>query len=274
MPSYAITGASRGIGWEFLLQISADPNNTVIGMVRNKAASEKRASEEIPSRKNVHIIQGDLDDYASLQSAATATAKITGGGLDYLIANAALLVSYDAFDTIDELDQDPAGFEDYLLKLYKTNVIGNIHLFTLFTPLILKGTVKKVIHISSGHADPNWIINLPVTTSSGYALAKAATNIVTAKFAARYGKDKDGVLFINICPGFTDTGAFGSLTEEQLAKMAPMIEAFQKFAPPSFKGPRATEDSVRDVLSVIERSTVEKDGGAFISHRGDQQWLS
>jgi NAD(P)-dependent dehydrogenase (short-subunit alcohol dehydrogenase family) len=89
--------------WEFLLQISADPNNTVIGIVRNKAASEKRASEEIPDRKNVHIVQGDLDDYASLQSAVAETANITGGGLDYLIANAALLVSYDAFDAIDEL---------------------------------------------------------------------------------------------------------------------------------------------------------------------------
>jgi NAD(P)-dependent dehydrogenase (short-subunit alcohol dehydrogenase family) len=96
------------------------------------------------------------------------------------------------------------------VKLYKTNVIGNIHLFTLFTPLVLKGTVKKVIHISSGHADPKWIVNLPITTSSGYALAKAATNIVTSKFAAQYGKGKDGVLFINICPGFTDTGALGS----------------------------------------------------------------
>ncbi|KAL5342847.1 hypothetical protein BJX70DRAFT_355059 [Aspergillus crustosus] len=275
MSSYAITGASRGIGWEFLRQISADANNTIIAIVRNKPGTEKRLAEEFPERKNIHVVQGDLNDYASLESAAAETAKITGGGLDYLIANAALLLPYDAFDSIDQLlIQDRPGFESYLNEMYRTNVIGNIYLFHLFTPLVIKGTVKKVIHISSGHADTNWITKLPILVASGYALAKAATNIVTAKYAAEYGKGKEGVLFINICPGFTDTGNLGEFTQEQLTKMAPMIEAFQKHAPPTFTGPRAVEDSVRDVLSVIDRSTVEKDGGVFISHRGDQQWLS
>ncbi|KAL4781975.1 hypothetical protein BJX76DRAFT_359408 [Aspergillus varians] len=158
-------------------------------------------------------------------------------------------------------------FDDYLLKLYKINVI---HLFSLFSPLVLKGMVKKVIHITSGHADPNWIVNLPVTGAAGYTLAKAATNITTAKFAAQYGKGKDGVLFINICPGSTDTGNFlGSsiATQKARADDRDVSEVCSAWS-------RATEDSVRDVLSVIERPTAEKDGGAFVSNRGDQMWLS
>jgi hypothetical protein len=42
---------------------------------------------------------------------------------------------------------------------------------------------------------------------------------------------------------------------------------------PHFKGPIATEESVKAMLSVIETASVEKDGGAFLSHHGDRQWL-
>jgi hypothetical protein len=35
------------------------------------------------------MVQGDLTDYASLKKAVNDTANITGGALDYVIANAA-----------------------------------------------------------------------------------------------------------------------------------------------------------------------------------------
>lgn len=38
-------------------------------------------------------------------------------------------------------------------QLSQTNIVGNVHLFHLFLPLILKGKVKKVITISTGLAD-------------------------------------------------------------------------------------------------------------------------
>lgn len=85
MPSYAITGASRGIGvsyplsehhamsnhvsiqWAFLCNLSSNSETTVIGIVRNKSDTEKRVAEELPGRSNVYIVEGDLVDYASLQ---------------------------------------------------------------------------------------------------------------------------------------------------------------------------------------------------------------
>ena len=48
-------------------QISNDPNNLVIGIVRNKEETEKRVAAEFPSRSNIHLLQGDLVDYASLK---------------------------------------------------------------------------------------------------------------------------------------------------------------------------------------------------------------
>ncbi|KAL4957480.1 hypothetical protein BDW69DRAFT_22726 [Aspergillus filifer] len=274
MSSYLISGASRGIGWEFVRNLSSNPSNTIIGLVRNKPATDKRAAEEFSDRKNVHFVQGDLTDVASLKAAAAETSKITGGALDYLIGNGAFLTFDDAFDGPSALDQkDPQGFEELLLNNFKTNCIGNIHLFSTFIPLILKGTVKKVIHISSGHAEIDLAVNLGVHIQSAYAISKVAANMATAKFSIEYAKE--GVLFLNLCPGVVDTGHYDKMTEEQLASQAPMFQKFQEYAP-SFKGPRPVDIAVEDVLAVIEKSSVENgDSGKFYSHKGDRTtWIS
>lgn len=102
-------------------------------------------------------------------------------------------------DKVEEL-------EDVSSKLYQTNVVGNVHLFTLFTPLVLKGKVKKVIAMSSGHADLDMINSLDVEVGSLYAASKAAMNVIVAKFGAQY--KKDGVLFVSMSPGVVDVGHF------------------------------------------------------------------
>jgi len=90
MPSYLVTGASRGIGvsridrrthirrlenreaetnlnqFELLRQISEDHNNVVVGLVRDKASTDKKVAAEL-NRPNIHIVQGDLTDYDSLK---------------------------------------------------------------------------------------------------------------------------------------------------------------------------------------------------------------
>jgi NAD(P)-dependent dehydrogenase (short-subunit alcohol dehydrogenase family) len=87
-----------------LKQLSADSNNLVIGLVRDKAGVEKKVAAEIGKRPNIHILHEDLDDYASLKQAAADTAKIVGDrGVDYLVANAAYLPFLDAFHHISFL---------------------------------------------------------------------------------------------------------------------------------------------------------------------------
>ncbi|OJI99084.1 hypothetical protein ASPVEDRAFT_187035 [Aspergillus versicolor CBS 583.65] len=272
MPSYVVSGASRGIGWGFLRQLSSSPSNTVIGLVRSKPATDKRVAEELDGRSNVHILQADITDYTALKEAAAATVQITGGGVDYLIGNAGLVVQ--ELDPIGVLDENPAEFEKTLLDSFKTNCIGNIHLFSTFTPLILKGSVKKVISISTGLAATEFVNKMGIAISPAYTISKAAQNMATAKFSMQYAEH--GVLFMNICPGMVDTGHTTDLTEEEQAKIAPMIQAFQQFVGPSFRGPRPVEDAVQDILAVIEKSSVENgDGGSFVSHKGDtEHWVS
>lgn len=95
--------------------MSKDPANIVFGLVRDKTATDKKVSEELQGRKNIHIIEGDMTDYASLKKAADYTAEVTDGALDYLIANAALLSRWSAFHPIGVLYVDTLSDETYVL---------------------------------------------------------------------------------------------------------------------------------------------------------------
>ena len=86
----------------------------------------------------------------------------------------------------------------------ETTIIGNIHLYKLFLPLIRKGRAKKVIHITSAHADLDPINQFEVELSPLYAISKAGANIAIAKFHAQY--KKDGVLFMSVSPGVVEVG--------------------------------------------------------------------
>lgn len=99
--------------------------------------------------------------------------------------------------TVDEVDKE-AG------QLFQTNVVGNIHLFNIFLPLILKGKAKKVVAISSGMADLDLINDAEIDVGPLYSASKAALNVAVAKFNAQY--KKDGVLFLSISPGVVDVG--------------------------------------------------------------------
>jgi len=52
--------------FEFLRQLSSDSNKTVIGVVRDKEATEKKVAAEL-DRSHIHIVEGDIVDYVSIE---------------------------------------------------------------------------------------------------------------------------------------------------------------------------------------------------------------
>ncbi|KAF5023007.1 hypothetical protein F66182_4965 [Fusarium sp. NRRL 66182] len=271
MPSYLITGASRGLGFEFLCQLSADTSNTVIGLVRNKQATDEKIKLEIPQRLNVHTVEADMGDYKSLEAVVNEITKITGGSLDYIIANSAHAAAWSAHDPIGSLGNEPQKLEDDLLETFKINTIGNIHLFNLFMPLIMNGQAKKVITISSGMADLDFISKFSIADAAPYSISKGAVNVAVAKFDAQY-REK-GILFMSISPGLVDTGGLAKITEGQARKMEAMAAKFKVYAP-HFNGPISPEESAKGILSVVHRAGIEDGyGGSFVSHFGNKQWL-
>ncbi|KAI1268815.1 hypothetical protein F5Y18DRAFT_372613 [Xylariaceae sp. FL1019] len=269
MASYLVTGANRGIGFGYLGHISKDPSNTVVGIVRDKAVTDKKVAEELGDRRNIHIVEAQITDYESLKNTVELVSKLTGGSLDYIIGNAATTAKNLA---IGDLAQDRQVFLEEWNKIMNVNVIANIDLFTLFLPLIQKGKAKKVIYISTGMADIDMISEFQVWVDPLYSISKAAGNAVVAKFDAQYRKE--GILFMSISPGLVATSMNTAPTDPQeIEALTAMFKAFQAYAP-DWKGAITVDESVTAVLKVIHEASIEKgNGGAFLSHWGNKQWL-
>ncbi|KAL5617812.1 hypothetical protein FOVSG1_000034 [Fusarium oxysporum f. sp. vasinfectum] len=134
-----------------------NPDNTVIGLVRNKAATDKKLAEELGSPNNVHAFEADIIDYNALKGVVEAVSEIAEGSLDYVIANAGPIALWSQLNAVDVLAKDLEHLVKHLQDSFNVNVIGNSHLFNLFTPLVVKGQGKKVIAISSGMSDIDFI---------------------------------------------------------------------------------------------------------------------
>ncbi|KAJ7837343.1 hypothetical protein B0H14DRAFT_2362409 [Mycena olivaceomarginata] len=262
MSSYVVTGAARGIGLEFVRQLSADSNNTVFALVRNKGTATELNDL---SRNNITVLQADITDAKALKLAANEVSKATNDKLDYLINNAGK-TNHPGL-TIDQFP-DPEVLEHDLLDLFRTNTIGAVHCTNAFLPLLKNGSIKKVICISSGLGDPDVTVATQAVGEPSYSISKAALNMVVAKYAAQY--KADGFTFLALSPGMVKTSMLPTaLPDDMESKM--LLDAAARFAP-DFKGPITPEESVKMQLEVINRWTM-KESGAFVSHFGNKQWI-
>ncbi|KAJ6452532.1 hypothetical protein C8R47DRAFT_1229350 [Mycena vitilis] len=261
MPSYVVTGAAKGIGFEFVNQLSADSGNIVFAIVRNKATATQLTNL---SRKNVTVLQADITDPKALKVAASEVSTVTAGKLDYLINNAGRS-NHPGF-TLDGFPS-PEAVENDLLDIFKTNTIGVVHATNAFLPLLKNGAAKKVLTLTSSLAASDFTLSAPAIGEVSYSISKAALNMVVLKYAAQY--KPEGFVFLAMHPGLVDTSILPTGDEPE-GKM--LLKAVYNVAPPGWDGPIPPEESVRMQLEVFNRWTVEETG-AFVSHYGTRQWF-
>jgi hypothetical protein len=64
-----------------------------------------------------------------------------------------------------------------------------------------------------------------------------------------------------------------TVTPKQQSAVGMLLEKFKTYAP-DFKGPDSPPESVKAVLSVVEKCSIDNgDGGAYLSHFGNRQWV-
>ncbi|KFY83068.1 hypothetical protein V500_10188 [Pseudogymnoascus sp. VKM F-4518 (FW-2643)] len=266
MPSYVIGGASRGLGYEYLRNLSADNSNIVIGLVRDKAAVEDKLARD--NITNVHILQADLTDHKALLDAAEETSSLTGGSLDVLIVNGA----YVSNETASLAPTQFIGREDFLKSDLKTsfltNVLGPWYTINCFLSLIRVGITKKIIVISTGMSDPDFAQIAGIPSSVPYTVSKAGTNMLVTKYSIEL--KPDGIIVLALSPGLVNTKEKAP-TPEELSQYAVLFAQFKSYAP-DFVGPISPKESVEAQLKVIKKVTMD-DSGKFLSHHGTKTWL-
>ena len=276
MPSYLVTGANRGLGvllsldavpssqliriqYGFVRVLAHNPDNVIFGIVRNKAAAE--AIVKADGLRNVHLIQADISDRKSLLAAREDLIKACGGSLDYLINNAAYVEKNTEYNALDDFEEDSEALQTELQKSFEINVIGVIDTINVFLPLIRRSSIKKIVVISSGMADPDLVNGGSIWNSAPYTISKAAVNMAVAKYNAHLGGQ--GILVFALSPGVVATFEVEPAAIDDLRKMMP-----------NWTGPLTPVASAEMCLKVIEDFTVEKgNGGSFVSHYGNKQWL-
>ncbi|KAH8115081.1 NAD-binding protein [Phellopilus nigrolimitatus] len=260
MVSYVVTGAGRGLGLEYVRQLSSNHANVIFALVRDKTrASELQELVLSNEYKNIHVVRADLDDHDSIKAAAEEVSKLTGGSLDVLVNNAALMVYERGMLPLTLTEET---LEGDLLTFFKTNVIGLTRMINAFLPLIRSGNAKKIIAITSEMGSPHFALRANNQMAGPYAISKAGVNMVVTKYAVAL-KD-EGIIFISINPGLMKT--LRGRTKEEVDALYDRIVAHTRVGIPDFSAV-AVEDSTRDQVALIERITIA-DTGTFVHHDG------
>ncbi|KIW99170.1 uncharacterized protein Z519_00833 [Cladophialophora bantiana CBS 173.52] len=83
-----------------------------------------------------------------------------GGSLDYLINNAAYVSHLTTGKFLDEFESDPTLLDDDIKTAFITNVVRVINTTNVLLPLIKKSHIKKVVGLSSGMGDLDFVNEL------------------------------------------------------------------------------------------------------------------
>jgi NAD(P)-dependent dehydrogenase (short-subunit alcohol dehydrogenase family) len=200
MRSVLITGANRGIGFEFARQYAADTENRVFATCRDPAKAEalQKLATQSDGRLSVHAL--DVGSEASV----TALAKdLRDQPLDVLINNAGI-----AGDLRDE-DNPPMGYEMWA-DVFRINTMAPYRMARAFRPQLERGVERKLITISSGRGSHSR------HRGNGYAYCASKAAVSNVMYGMSVEWKPDNIIVVLLAPGpvRTDMNLDGRLTPE------------------------------------------------------------
>ncbi|KAI0674070.1 NAD-P-binding protein [Trametes maxima] len=262
---YAIAGASRGIGLEYVRQLASKKDSVVFAIVRNKQTSMFLAAA-VRGLNNVHVIEGDVGDHKSIARAALEISSISGGKLDYLINNAgktggAIFKGYNDYTNLDELDSD-------FMDAFNVNTLGVIHSIYAFLPLLRAGSAKRIIVIGAEVGRTATVAALRLANMTAYCITKASGEMATLKWALTLADE--GFTVITMHPGAVDVSE--TTSKADLAAAAPAYAAFTESVKNNAEEiPFLTaEQSVKAQLIVIDKLQ-PSDNGSYMTYTGEKK---
>ncbi len=190
-----VTGGARGIGLE-VCRILAAEGMTVLLTARD-AARAADAAASLSGDGDVRPLALDVTDDASVAAAVVAV-RADPGRLDVLVNNAASFADWTETASTADLDAARAVME--------TSLWGTWRVTNALLPLLRESPRPRVVNVSSGggsHGDPVFGLTTRAGAATGYGVAKAAVNALTASLAAELAGTP--VIVNAVDPGLTAT---------------------------------------------------------------------
>jgi len=138
MPSTLITGANRGLGFEFARQYSADGWQVYAACRNPQSASELRRLADASDDK-LQILALDVIDPVSVQAAA---AKLDGQTIDLLLNNAG--IGGPRGQGVGNIDYEAWA------KVLDVNTMGPLRVSEAFVDHVAQSERKLIVTITSG----------------------------------------------------------------------------------------------------------------------------
>jgi NAD(P)-dependent dehydrogenase (short-subunit alcohol dehydrogenase family) len=211
MPSTLITGANRGLGFEFARQYLADGWQVYAACRNPRSASELRRLADASDDK-LQILALDVIDPVSVQAAA---AKLDGQAIDLLLNNAG--IGGPRGQSVGNIDYEAWA------KVLDVNTMGPMRVSEAFVDHVAQSERKLIVTITSGMG------SLADNTSGGayaYRSSKAAVNMVMRSLAIDLAPR--GIACVVINPGWVLTDMGGPhatlTTAESVKKLRRLIE--------------------------------------------------
>jgi len=206
MPVYVLTGANRGLGLEFVRQLSS-PFNTIFAGVRD-LSSDLKPLQSLNTHKNIHIFECNTASLPSIASFAEQCAKTLGSPdarIDYILNNAGI----NSVPDTTSLTIPPDAFMEHM----QINVLGPAKLVEGLQSHLQKGSV--VMNMTSGLGSATKGRTNPKCPT--YSISKAAVDMLTVQQAADLRER--GAIVICMDPGWVKTrmGGEGAILEPEFS---------------------------------------------------------
>ena len=213
MPVVLITGANRGLGFEFARQYLAD-GWEIFAACRNPAAADELKRLAKGSRGKLTIVPMDVTNSESIRQAAE---QLDGVAIDVLVNNAG----------VTGVSRQRAGHVDYesWARVLDVNTMGPLRVLESFIDHIARSERRLLVTITSGMG------SIGDNTSGGsiaYRSSKAAVNMVVRSAAIDLASRRVTCVVAN--PGWVKTdmgGPSATLTpQESVTALRRLIETF------------------------------------------------
>ena len=193
MAIYVNTGANRGLGIEFVRQLSATSSNEIIAGTRSQSSDLSELEGLRSENKNIHILECDIGSIASIESFADQIKALLGASkkIDFILNNAGL----NSVPTTTSLNIPQDAFEEHMM----VNILGPAKLVENLVSHLQRGSV--IMNMSSG------LGSLEFSKHNGtcplYSVSKVGLNMLTIHQA----KDLKSSEVIVVCmdPGWVRT---------------------------------------------------------------------